>query len=110
MKGRRYPFSRDLQNIVLKLSGSLIIQLGKCIVAPPSIIGRIIWEPVIVMETEVIMIWTVFLNIRALLIAGLVFINPLPIKPLIEGTAMIEYTVQNYPYSTFMGFLNDLDQ
>ena len=60
MKGRRYPFSRDLQNIVLKLSGSLIIQLGKCIVAPPSIIGRIIGEPVIVMETEVIMIWTVF--------------------------------------------------
>ena len=52
----RHPFARDIQDIVIKFSGSFIIELRKRIVRPPAIIRQVVRPSSLVTEIEEITI------------------------------------------------------
>ena len=54
------------------------------------------------------MIGAVLCDIGAVRVTGLTFVDPLPIQPFIEGTAVVEYAVQNNLHSAPMRFLHQL--
>ena len=74
---------------------------------PPSVIGVVI-RPFVMIEAEIVMIRTVLGNVRALFITLLVLVNSFFIKPLIEGSAMIEHAVQNNPDTSSVRFFDKL--
>ena len=54
------------------------------------------------MEVEEIMIRAVFTDKCPLRIIRLVLIDPLPVHPFIEGTAVVKYTVKDNPHASLM--------
>ena len=63
--------------------------------SPPSIVIRIVWPCILIVEFEKITVRTVCGNICSFFISWLILINPLTIQPLVKGTAVIKHTVQN---------------
>ena len=104
------PFSPDIEDILLQLPGTLVVEHRQGIMSPPAVVGGIVREAVFIMELKIIMIRALPGNISPFLISRRIFVNPFPVQPLVEGTAVIEHPVQNHPHPPLMGFLNDLDQ
>ena len=77
---------------------------------PPAVISGVIGEPVFVMEHEIIMVWAVSVYKSALGIPFPSFINTFPVQPFVKGTAVVEYTVNDNPHASPVGFLHNLNK
>ena len=67
--------------------------------SPPAVICMVVW-PLVMIETEIIVIRAVLVHVCALGISLGIFIDALPIEPLVERTTVIEYAVQNNSHAS----------
>ena len=77
---------------------------------PPAIVSAIVWPFIFIMEFEKAMILTVFGLISARLIAADLLINPLPVQPFIEGTAVVEDTINDHLHAPAVYLIHKLGE
>ena len=99
------PFFANLKDLVVKLSGSLIVQLRQCIMGPPAIVGWVIRPAVLIIEIKIVSVGAVCRNISTLWISLLVLIDPLSVHPFIERATVIKYTIQDHLHAAFMNLI-----
>ena len=97
IEGWRNPFGGNPHDIFIQLPGAFIIQLRQRIMPPPAVISGVIGEPVFVYKS-------------ALGIPFPSFINTFPVQPFVKGTAVVEYTVNDNPHASPVGFLHNLNK
>ena len=90
---RGHPFLCYIQNIFHQFWGIFIVQLWKCIMPPPTIVGGIVRPYLFVIKLKERLIRTAPGYKCSLLVAFLILIDTLTIHPFVEGTAMVKYTI-----------------
>ena len=76
--------------------------------SPPSVVTRVVGPAVVFVESEIILVRTVFGYECALFVTFLLFVNSLPVKPLVKRTAVVEHTVKNDFNATLVCFFDNL--
>ena len=106
VKGLGNPLARDVQDIFLQQGAALVIQLGQRVMPPPAVIERIIGPLMFICKMEERSVRTVGRHIGAFLISGLIFVDPLPVHPFVEGPAVIEHAVQDHSHAPSVTLLH----
>ncbi len=101
---RRYPFTGNMHYIFKQIFRTFVIQFGKCVMPPPSVIRMVIRPCFLFVEIKIIMVRAFPVHISPLFVPFRVLINPLSIHPLIKGTTMVKHAIQNDPHTPSMGF------
>ena len=103
---RRKPFFGDFIHFFTQVGRIFIIQLGQGRIAPPALIhgGSAVAG---IVEVEIGAIGAVDALVGTRLETGFSEIYPFMIHPLIEGTAVIEYAVQDNLHSPAVKFLTE---
>ena len=63
-----------------------------------------------IVELEKAAIWTVGRNKRPRLIARLPLIDPLPIHPFVERTAVVKHAIKNHTHASLVHLLHQLSK
>ena len=114
--GRGDPFFPDGQNLLLQFLRGFVIQFGQGIDPPPAVIMPVV-RPVLFQEIKIVMPGRVLRYIGSLFCffpffagSGGFFINMLFIHPFVEGTAMVEDTIQDDPNPSGMRLTDQFGQ
>ena len=74
--------------------------------SPPAIIGSIIWPLPWILEFKEAPVRTLRVHIRSLFIAFLILIYTFSVKPFVERTTVIEYSVKYNLHTTLVNLLH----
>ena len=106
---RRDPFPADLHDILTKFFRIIIVQFRQCCMLPPS--GVItVHRPLVAFEFKEVMVWAFPADKGAVRIPFSSVIDLLPVKPFVEGSAVIEDAVEDDLHTAFMHLFDKLDK
>ena len=78
--------------------------------APPSVVIGIVRPLMDIIKLKEVPIGAVLRDVGALFIVAIALVDALPIQPFIEGSAVIENTVQQHTYAALVHLLHEMDE